>query len=96
MIYPTYLPQDPLEEQPLEDDEEETDDTEGNPDDMEGNPDETEGSPDEMTGSPDDMAGMGLVNCCLDPQPPNLPALLEYDGRLFLLQEGIMLPIIVP
>jgi len=83
------LPQDPLEEQPLNDDEEEADDVEGIPDVM-------EGSPDEMTGSPDEMAGMGLVNCCLDPQPPNLPALLEYEGRLFLLQEGIMLPIIVP
>lgn len=76
------MPQDPLEEQPLNDDEEEADDVEG--------------SPDEMTGSPDEMAGMGLVNCCFDPQPPNLPALLEYEGRLFLLQEGIMLPIIVP
>lgn len=49
-----------------------------------------------MEGNPDEMAGMGLVNCCLDPQLPNLPALLEYEGRLLLLQEGIMLPIIVP
>lgn len=72
----------PQDPQPLDDDEEETDDIEGIPDDMEGNPDE--------------MAGMGLVNCCLDPQLPNLPALLEYEGRLLLLQEGIMLPIIVP
>jgi len=86
LLYPTYFPQDP---QPLDDDEEEADDMEGIPDDIEGNPEE-------ITGNPDEMAGIGLVNCCLDPHPPNLPALLEYEGRLCLLHEGIMLPIIVP
>jgi len=34
MFYPTYLPQDPLEEHPPDDDEEETDDTEDIPDDV--------------------------------------------------------------
>jgi len=49
-----------------------------------------------MEGIPEEMAGMGLVNCCFDPQLLNLPGLIEYEGRLFLLQGGIMLPIIVP